>query len=135
MSKILTYPDSGVLITANQGIASNSAKALHILGDPNREFCSSIFLQLEILPKAVFHRQTLEEQFYTTFFASVSVWTDNDSTLIDDSFNLACKFGLAALDAIHVAAALKVKADEFVTTEKPTKPMFRVPNLKFVSLQ
>ncbi|WP_169266136.1 MULTISPECIES: hypothetical protein [Brasilonema] len=34
--------------------------------------------------------------------------------------------GLAAMDALHIAAALSVSASEFVTTEKPIKPMFRV---------
>jgi predicted nucleic acid-binding protein len=42
--------------------------------------------------------------------------------------------GLAAMDALHVAAALSVGAEEFVTREKKTKPMFRVSSLKVVSI-
>ncbi|AHJ28173.1 hypothetical protein NSP_18400 [Nodularia spumigena CCY9414] len=38
------------------------------------------------------------------------------------------------MDALHVAAALSVGAEEFVTREKKTKPMFRVSSLKVVSI-
>jgi hypothetical protein len=41
---------------------------------------------------------------------------------------------LAAMDAIHVAAALDLGADEMVTTEGPFKPMFRVPWVRFTTL-
>jgi hypothetical protein len=37
----------------------------------------------------------------------------------------AARCGLAAMDALHVAAAFLLKADELVTTEKPGKPMYR----------
>ncbi|WP_313943082.1 MULTISPECIES: hypothetical protein [Calothrix] len=38
------------------------------------------------------------------------------------------------MDALHVAAALSVGAEEFVTTEKNTKPMFRVSTINVVSI-
>jgi hypothetical protein len=38
------------------------------------------------------------------------------------------------MDALHIAAALSVNASEFVTTEKLTKPMFRVSGIKIVSI-
>ena len=40
----------------------------------------------------------------------------------------------SGMDALHVAAAIEAKADELVTTEKPTKPMHRVKEVKVVSL-
>ena len=36
----------------------------------------------------------------------------------------ASRCGLAAMDALHVAAAFLMKADELITTEKPDKPMY-----------
>ncbi len=51
-----------------------------------------------------------------------------------DANNIACKYGLAAMDALHIAAALSVDAEEFVTTEKPTKPMFRVTSIQVISI-
>jgi hypothetical protein len=38
------------------------------------------------------------------------------------------------MDALHIAAAIEAKADELVTTEKSTKPMHRVTEVKVVSL-
>jgi len=40
------------------------------------------------------------------------------------SHEIAGTYGLAAMDALHVAAALQIQADELITTEKPTKPIF-----------
>ena len=38
------------------------------------------------------------------------------------SHEIAGTYGLAAMDALHVAAALQIQADELITTEKQTKP-------------
>jgi hypothetical protein len=35
---------------------------------------------------------------------------------------------------LHIAAAIRQKADEFFTAEKPGKAMFRVKEVKVVSL-
>lgn len=43
-------------------------------------------------------------------------------------------FGLAAIDAIHIAVLLAADADEFVSGERGTKPMFRVSDLPIVSI-
>jgi hypothetical protein len=42
--------------------------------------------------------------------------------------------GLAAIDAIHIAVLLAADADEFVSGERGTKPMFRVSDLPIVSI-
>jgi hypothetical protein len=65
---IRTYLDAGVLITAARGVAPIALKAMKILDDPNREFASSIFLKLEVLPKAVYYKNEAEAEFYDTFF-------------------------------------------------------------------
>uniref|UniRef100_UPI0030DABD17 hypothetical protein n=1 Tax=Brasilonema sp. UFV-L1 TaxID=2234130 RepID=UPI0030DABD17 len=54
--------------------------------------------------------------------------------LIQDAYHIACQYGLAAMDALHITAALSVGAEEFVTTEKKTKPMFRVSSIKIISI-
>jgi predicted nucleic acid-binding protein len=50
------------------------------------------------------------------------------------SHEIAGTYGLAAMDALHVAAALQIQADELITTEKPTKPMHRVREIQIVSI-
>jgi len=48
---------------------------------------------------------------------------------------LAQNHGIAAMDAIHIAIAVTAQVDEFVSAEKPTKPMFRVKEIPIKSLR
>ena len=130
----ITFIDSGVLITASRGIEELSERAIAILESADREFASSEFIKLEVLPKAVYHQQNNEVEFYNTFFDAVTYWANDLNCIIQDSHNIACRYGLAAMDALHIAAAISVGAEEFVTTEKPTKPMYRVTNIEIVYL-
>jgi hypothetical protein len=59
MSKI-SYIDSGVLINAFRGDSQVSLQALLILDEPDRQFASSPFVQLETLPKSIYQRQIAE---------------------------------------------------------------------------
>lgn len=129
-----TYVDSGVLITAFQGIQLASLRANAILNSSDREFLSSQFVKLEILPKTVYHKQQDEAEFYETFFDAVSHWVVDVEQVTQTAYQLASTYGLAAMDALHVAAALLLKADDLVTTEKPTKPMYRVTEIQIISI-
>ncbi|NJM75841.1 MAG: PIN domain-containing protein [Acaryochloridaceae cyanobacterium RU_4_10] len=131
---MLSFIDSGVLIAAARGDSSRSQKALDILADGDRIFGSSIFIQLEILPKSVCYKQTLEQEFYESFFQGVVHWMRDLDTLTQSAYELACTYGLSGFDALNVAAAILLKADEFITTEKPTKQMYRVPSIQFVTV-
>lgn len=130
----LTFVDAGVLIAAARGTDLIALRANQALGDPNRTFVASPFLRLEILPKAMFHRRLEEVSFYDVFFAAVARWAEPDSGLADRALSLASKFGLSALDALHVAAALSVGADEILTTERPQKPIHRVTEIRVKTL-
>jgi len=134
VSRKKTYLDSGVLIAAFQGIEPISIRANQILNDENREFASSPFVQLEILPKATFNQQQDEIEFYETFFNAVIHWATDLEQIIQKAQQIASTYGLAAMDAIHVAAALQIKADQLITTEKPTKPIHRVTEIQIISL-
>src|SRR5215210_2994534 len=122
---IRTYVDAGVLITAARGIVPIAIKALEILDDPNREFVSSVFVKLEVLPKARYNKNEAEAEFYTTFFEAVTDWADTLDTIVREAFNEACGSGLAAMDALHVASAATLGAEELVTTERSEKPIHR----------
>ncbi len=134
MSLIKTYIDSGVLITYFRGSDELVLKAATIIDDPNRVFVSSVFVKLEVLSKAIYHKQQDEVLFYETFFDACQFWADDLETIIQLAQGLAQKYGLAALDALQVASAISVKADEFVTTEKLTKPLHRVSELTIISI-
>ena len=130
----ITFIDSGVLVTASRGVDDLSDKALTILASGDRQFASSEFIKLEVLPKAVYHRQTDEAEFYEAFFNAVTYWANDIDQTIQDSYKIACKYGLAAMDALHIAAAISIGAEEFITTEKSTKPMYRVTEVTVVYL-
>jgi predicted nucleic acid-binding protein len=134
VSRKKAYIDSGVLITAFQGIQAVSIRANRILNDENREFASSCFVELEVLPKASFNKQQNEAEFYETFFSAVVHWATDLEQIMQEAYQIACTYGIAAMDALHVAAALQIKADEPITTEKPTKPMHRVTEIQIISI-
>lgn len=130
-----TYVDAGVLILAARGSGALAGKAISILNDTDRSFVASIFLQLEVIPKAMYHKKQDEVSFYLDFFTSVQQWTESIETVIESAYQIAQRNGLAALDALHVASAIALGSDELITTEKPTKPMYQVSGIKVISLQ
>jgi predicted nucleic acid-binding protein len=130
----ISFIDSGVLVAAARSVGELSEKALGILEDSEREFASSIFIKLEVIPKAIYHQKAKESEFYETFFSVVTYWANDLDKIVQDAEKIASQYGLAAMDALHVAAALSVGASELVTTEKRTKPMYRVTSIDLVSL-
>lgn len=134
MSLKKTYVDSGVLINAFRGTTEVSLKATQVLDDPQREFASSPFVQLETLPKAIYNKQQEEGEFYETFFAAITYWATDLEQILKTAAHIARTYGLASMDALHVAAALSIGVNEFVTTERTTKPMHRVTEVQIVSI-
>ena len=130
-----TFIDAGVLITAWRAPAAERLRALTVLNDPQREFVSSPFVQLELLPKAHYHKQKQEPEFYEAFFASVSIWVTDCNAIATEAMDIASQFGLKAMDALHVAAARLAAADEFVTAERPTSPFNRVTGIAILTVR
>lgn len=54
--------------------------------------------------------------------------------LLKQPTNSQCNFGLGAMDALHIAAALSVGATEFITNEKPEKSIHRTQSIKVISI-
>ncbi|MFN6033269.1 MAG: hypothetical protein ACK48B_04290 [Dolichospermum sp.] len=93
---IRTFIDAGVLIYADRSQGEIAEKALQILEDENREFASSIFLKLEVLPKAIYNHQKSEVKFYEAFFEEVSYWAKDINTIIATAYEQSSKFGVGA---------------------------------------
>lgn len=129
-----TYIDSSILIAANRSRDDVGIASIGIMTDKRRVFVSSFWLRLEVEPKARYHKQAGELAFYGAFFGTVDRWAMPTSRLATEAYDLAARYGLAALDALRVASAVGLGAEEFVTAERPTTPMFRVPGLRFTSL-
>ncbi len=129
-----TYLDSGVLIARIRGSGQAKQRVHTILTDSSRHFVSSEFVRLEVLPIALFFNRRREERFYRAFFQRVAAWAIIDSTLLQDALQEAAQWGLGGMDALHVAAAVQVGADELVTTERLTQPLHQVQRVKVVHL-
>ncbi len=132
---IRTYIDSGILIAAARGSGQLAERALAVLGDTDRrEFVCSDYVRLEVVPKPAYHGRTLEVEFYEAYFSSVTVWAQFDVDHLRSAFDEACRAGLSSMDAIHVVVASRCQCDEFVTSEKPTKPIHRTALVRTVSI-
>lgn len=129
----LTYLDSGVLLAAIRG-GTAGQRARDILADPARQFASSVFVRLEVEPKARYYQRTAELAVYQRFFEFVAAWATVNDALVEDAYREAMSNGMAALDALHVACARQVAAAELITTEQQSKPIYRAQGLRVVTL-
>jgi predicted nucleic acid-binding protein len=131
---ITTYIDSGVLIAAARGDAELSLLALSYLADPNREYITSDYVRLEVLPKALFHRRQEEVDFYNQFFQLNTRTIPTSVALLKYALEEACDTGIHGLDAVHIACAVFAGAEEFITSEKQTKPIHRTQKVRVISI-
>lgn len=105
-----------------------------MLVDSDRTFVSSAFLRLELLPKAFYHRNSVEVEFHEWFFSRVHAWANLGASLVGEAEQIAREYGLNALDALHVAAAFSTQTDELITTESIRKPIHRVTGLHITTI-
>lgn len=131
----LVYLDANVLILAARGVEPDASRAFSVLDDRTVTLAASDFLRLEVLPKAVYNRRTAEAAFYRQIFDSVAVWTVSEPRLLKSALDIAQRFGLSAVDALHVTAAMSAKADALITGELPGKPLHRVTTIPIWTLR
>lgn len=121
-----TFIDAGVLIAAARGNDRVSPAAQRILDDPRRRFVTSDFVWLETVPSARYRRRVAEVEFYEEFFATArraGLYVSENLKLVRDAKEVAGRFGLGGMDALHVVAARRARVVEIVTTERPNKPL------------
>jgi predicted nucleic acid-binding protein len=128
-----TFLDSGVWLSAWLGNSPRSIAAKSLLADESRNFLTSDAVKLELLPKPTFEKRRAELEYYNDYFKGIVSESLNDELGVE-ALALAKKYGLAAMDALHLTSAIRQGADEFITSELPGKPMFRVKELRVVSL-
>ena len=130
---IRTFLDSGVLIAAYKGSPAAGGSIGFILGDPDRVFLTSPFVRHEISPKAMFHKQEGEYRFYQRYFRQ-AMFCDDLKLILSHASRESARSGIGPMDSLHIAAAHLLRADEFITTEKPGKSIYRTSLVKVVYL-
>ena len=123
-----------MLIAAARGGGKLGERALEVLRESAREFVSSDYVKMEVLPKPIYLRREAEIHFYNTFFSRVSIWLNFDTKHLEAAFEEACRAGLQSYDAIHVTVAAIGGCDELITTEKPTSAIHRTSLIRIVSI-
>jgi len=121
-------------MAAFQGNQECHEAAKRLLADVNRELVGSQYLILELIPKPTFNKRQEEVDFMAAILGSFAEIAQSTPEITTRAINVACDCDVAGIDALHVAAALHLQAQELVTTEADTKPMFRVPGLKCTSI-
>ena len=91
-------------------------------------------VRLELFPKSSYFKNRAEVDFYQNYFDCVKGEERLSEALGNEAMKLGMQYGLAAADALNVAAAIRQGASEFITTELPGKPMFRVKEVLIVGL-
>lgn len=129
-----TYVDASVLIAAFRGDGIISPRAMEVLDDPDRKLVVSDFLRLEVLPKPTFHKRAEEVQFMNAVSKNAAENVPCGPEVTKMAIRLASEYDVAPMDALHMGAALAAKVDEFVTMEKPTKPICCVKEIRVTSL-
>jgi hypothetical protein len=132
---IASYLDASVLIAALTGKGPTAVKAYDVVNDPNRRFVYSDYLRLEVICKPTFNRRTESLEVYEEFFSSAKRTPNNDK-VVERAVDLGCVHDIEPLDALHISASVSGKAEEFITAEKPSKPLFRATGLgpKLISI-
>ncbi|HEX3798798.1 MAG TPA: PIN domain-containing protein [Verrucomicrobiae bacterium] len=128
-----TFLDSGVLLHGWRETALADA-AMQVMDDGTRDFFTSQMVRLELLPKARFEKRLREIAFYEAHFSDCKACEPLSEGLGREAEKLAAHYGLAGPDALQIAAAIWQGVEEFYTSERPGKPMFRVKEIKVVSL-
>jgi len=128
-----TYIDANVLIAAFQGEEQVAQRALRVLDDPGRRLVVSDYLRLEVLPKPMFHKRQEEVEFMEAVFEKAEN-RETSPQLTQCSLEIAAKYDIAPIDALHVGAAVVAGVDELVTLEKPTKPICKVEEVSVKSI-
>src|SRR3989339_663308 len=133
---IRTVIDSCVLRAALEGVeGEDNKKALAALDDTNREFIAVDFVALETIPKPTFTKREEQVLLFQAFFDEAPLHAEVSPKITTLAIQLASEHDITPIDALIVSSAIIGGADELITMEKPTKPMFRVKAVKVTSLQ
>lgn len=133
---IRTVIDSCVLRAAFEGEDGEiNERALAVLDDTDREFIAVDFVALETIPKPTFHRRQEQVLIFNTFFDEAPLHAEVSTEVTNLAIRLGSDYDIQPMDALIVSSAIISGADELITMEKPTKPMFKVKAVKVISLQ
>lgn len=129
------FLDSSILVTAFHATKPLHEKAVEILGSEDLIFLSTSLVELELTQPQFSPGQKEEADFhldYMTNFVSERLEVTED--IVVSGLQTARLTQAAGLDAMHLTCAIEMNADQFITAEKPGKPMYREKRIPVVYL-
>ena len=76
------------------------------LNDPLREYITSDYAKIELLPRCTFHKNHDEKRFHEEFFESSVTHVPSSNELLELAIDEGGRTGISGIDAIHVACAV-----------------------------
>lgn len=128
------YVDSCVLILAlRQDDEAAAARAIAEITKDGVEYIFSPLVELEVRPQPMRHNKG-QLAFYDEWFQSATrIWYSEEVHAI--AMDQSSTYSIQPLDAAHVATAIVAGADELLTAEKRTKPMFNSRDISVRSIR
>ena len=130
---VLTYADACLLMAAFRKDDARNSQAVAIIEDERRTFIVSDALWLELMPSPLRNKRTNEVAFYENFFARARHIPMTDA-IMRRARSLSARYFIDAMDAIHIAYALEAGADQFISAENSTRPMFAVQEMPVLTI-
>lgn len=121
--------DTGAFITAFKARDADANKLLELLDDEGTVLVTSEYSRLELISHPTFLGRTEEVEFYQLLIGQSEVVPSSEA-MRKLASELGCRYGLGGFDSLLVAAAVVGSATQFLTSEKETKPMHRIRELR-----
>jgi predicted nucleic acid-binding protein len=84
---------------------------------------------------AIHSKQQAEITFFKAYFDNAHLWINDMEAMVRIAQEQSERHGLAAMDALHVAAAYVGEADALFALEKKRKPMHRTTLVRIAYLE
>ena len=127
MARRKTFLDANIVITAFGGLPPQRLAAIAVLQDVGRTLPVSDYLRLELVARPAYRSRLAnsreaalakaELQFMLEFFAGPVEVIPASPVITRIAIDIACRYGLGAMDALHIATAISAGADEFFTSD------------------
>ena len=82
------------------------------LNDPLREYITSDYAKIELLPRCTFHKNHDEKRFHEEFFESSVTHVPSSNELLELAIDEGGRTGISGIDAIHAACAVVARLQE-----------------------
>ncbi|RYG43026.1 hypothetical protein EON79_17790 [bacterium] len=116
-----------MFIASWRGTSESRAKAEEVFFDDSRILIASSIIRLELAPHS--GNRPEEIAHFQSLFEFIHLWVSMDDALVGRAREIRTAFDVASIDALHLAAAELAVTDQFITTERPGKPLYRVSHL------